>query len=632
MCGLVGAFAGSGDARGLTDRLARGADAIAHRGPDDSGAYCDGPVALGFRRLAILDLSPLGHQPMASARGDWIIVFNGEIYNFIELRRELEDVGVRFRSATDTEVLVEALEHWGLAAFGRFNGMWAVLAWQRSTQTLLACRDPWGIKPLYASKTGDTLFFASEIKAMRAMGVDLGTPNMVAARAFLDVGELDTGTRTLYRNVERLEPGQVYLYRAGAAPRRHTIDTDAWRVDATPFARSSAGEQEFVERFRAAFLAAVRIRLRSDVAVGTCLSGGLDSTAIACAAARFLPSDRTQHCRHAFTALIPEYDERRYIKAVVDQSHASWHTTVADDGQVAAEIEGFFRAHDEPVHTLGAFAGYLVMALARREGVKVLLNGQGSDELLAGYPSSTGSYLRSVLHRDGLVYAAGQAVAEGGSVLAGARLLARAASAGLAAHLPPALARRTRALVSLAAAKEGPDLIARTGPLAARGDDEPARGEGLPLALENQFRRFPLPLYLRVEDTNSSAYSIEARLPFLDPTVVALARVAPASLLRRDGMNKFLLRRILPGLVPDIVWQRRDKMGFPVPSARWLREPLRARFLRTLAPAVLARRGWYDAGVVADLTGRFLATDGPMPPPLQRLFMLESWAQMHLDG
>ena len=632
MCGLVGAFASDGDAQRWVDRVAQGTAAIVHRGPDDSGAYCDGPVAFGFRRLAILDLSPLGHQPMVSACGDWVVVFNGEIYNFLELRRELADAGTVFRSETDTEVLVEALARWGISAFDRFNGMWAVLAWQRSTQTLLACRDPWGIKPLYVAVAGETTLFASEIKALRAMDVPLGGPNLDAVRAFLDASELDTGTRTLYTQVERLEPGQVFLYRRGSPARSHRIGTGAWAVDAPRFARSSTGEQEFVEQFRTAFLAAVKLRLRADVPVGTCLSGGLDSTAIACAAARFLPAERTQHCRHAFTALIPEYDEHRHIQAVVELSQASWHTTVADDDQISGEVERFFRAYDEPVHSLGALAGYLVMALAQREGVKVLLNGQGSDELLAGYPSSAGPYLRSVLRSDGAMYALGQAVAESRSVGAGVRLLARAAGAGLAAHLPGGMADRARRTVlSAATIDNDPDPIASDGPLGRARTLDSVRGEALQASLESQVRRFPLPLYLRVEDTNSSAFSIEARLPFLDPGVVALAGAAPASLLRRDGMNKFLLRRILPGLVPDIVWQRRDKMGFPVPSARWLRQPLRGRFLRTLAPAALARRGWYDMAKVTEMTTRFLADDGPMPPRLLRLFMLESWAQMHID-
>jgi asparagine synthase (glutamine-hydrolysing) len=633
MCGFVGLLDREGAAQGQAQRLQRGCDALTHRGPDDEGAWFDGPIGLGFRRLSILDLTPAGHQPMVSANGEWAIVFNGEIYNYIELARDLRQHGVVFRSHCDTEVLVEALAHWGPRCFERFNGMWAVLAWHRPSQTLFACRDPWGIKPLFVAEDAGTVAFASEIKGLRAMGCVLGDVDAVAARRFLDNAELDTDTRTLFGQVHRLQPGVMHRYRHGRLLDARPYGDGADALDVPGFPDDERGEADFVEAFRSAMLDSVRIRLRADVDVGTCLSGGLDSTTIACAAAQFLDQDDVTTCRHAFTALLPEFDESRYIRSVVEQTGAEWHVTVASDAQVRDRLEGFFRAHDEPVHSLSALAGYLVMGLASDAGVKVLLNGQGSDEALAGYTSAVLPFLRSVLREDGLRYGFRQAVQEaGGSRVRGMELVMRAHAGRLARALPQPMEALLRHALPLVGARET-ELVLADGPLGMRQQRLHPPTDSLNSALADQVGRSPLPLYLRIEDANSSAFSLESRLPFLDPTVIALARAAPARMLRRGGLNKYLLRRILPGLVPDIVWQRREKMGFPVPHARWFRGPLREILTETLSEDRLRKRGWYHPKPVIDQVQQFLGDPThPFPPRLLRLFLLERWAREQLDG
>ena len=633
MCGFVGAFDKQGNAARLTQAVQRGSDAIEHRGPDDQGRFCDGPVAFGFRRLSILDLSPAGHQPMTSHDGAWTVVFNGEIYNFIELRSELAAAGVVFHSDCDTEVLVEALAAWGVSCFERFNGMWAVLAWHLPSQTLWACRGPWGIKPLFISDQGSWVAFSSEIKGLKAMGCDVGGVDPVGARRFLDNGELDTDTRTMFSGVERVDPGHRYRFRVGEPVQRIFYGDGTSGAELPRFSDDAQGERDYIDAFREAFLSSVRLRLRSDVDVGTCMSGGLDSTAIACAASRFLSAERVTNCRHAFTALLPEYDESRFIRPVLAQTGAEWHFTVADDAHVQSKIEHFFRVHDEPVHSLSALAGFLVMGLAAEAGVRVLLNGQGADELLGGYNSTIIPYVRSLIAEEGVGYAATQAVAEAGSVVAGIALLLRA-NAGLAARaLPTPVEAALRANRARVAEREpGAVMAASNGPLALRQTPVQPPSDRLRATLQDQLHRSPLPLYLRIEDSNSSAYSIEARLPFLDPQVVALAMAAPARLLRRGGLNKFLLRRILPGLVPEVVWQRRDKMGFPVPHERWLRGPLRAMMYDTLASQRIADRGWFDKGSVERSLNRFMTdVKTPLPPTLLRALLLERWARDHLD-
>ena len=590
MCGLVGILDRSGNAEQWTRQIAAASDAIVHRGPDDDGMLVEGPVGFGFRRLSILDLSPAGHQPMESANREWAVVFNGEIYNFLELRAELQSSGSAFRSDGDSEVLVEALAVWGVKCFERFNGMWAVLAWHRPSHTLYACRDPWGIKPLFMTDQPTYLAFSSEIKVLRAFGAELGTANAIAARRFLDEGSLDVDETTLYTNVVRLRPGLLYRYAEGRALPPVQFGDGTEFVDVPRITNDAAGEATYVDAFRSAFLGAVRLRLRADVDIGTCLSGGLDSTAIACAAAKMLSGERLTACRHAFTALMPEFDESRTIRAVIQQTGAKWHVTAAGDQLIRDHMLDFFQAHDEPVHSLSALAGYLVMGLASTSGVRVLLNGQGADELLAGYSSTTLPFLRSLLAQESALYSARQAWAEAGNVSDAAQLLARAQVGRFARGLPLVAEAAQRHLGRMFELQSD-TLVARTGPLGQKPPSVRVRSPLLQDALDDQVRSSPLPLYLRIEDSNSSAWSIEARLPFLDPTVVALARAAPTRLLRRDGFNKYLLRRILPGLVPDIVWRRVEKMGFPVASSRWLRGPMRDLFADTMSES-LARRSW----------------------------------------
>lgn len=634
MCGLVGVLERNGRAEDRRDDVVRAADAIAHRGPDDEGFFFDGPVGLGFRRLAILDLTPAGHQPLASQDGAWTVVFNGEIYNFIELASELSRSGVQFRSHCDTEVLVEALALWGTRAFERFNGMWAVLAWHKPTRTLYACRDPWGIKPLYVTDQGSFIAFCSEIKGLRALGCQHEGINATGARRYLDSGILDADNQTLFSGIERLLPGYMYRWRDGQALPRQRYADGTQIVDVPPFCETPSGEEEFKLAFRDAMLNSIRLRLRSDVDVGTCLSGGLDSTMIACAAARFLEAGRGKSCRHAFTALLEEYDETRFILPVLAQTGATWHTTVAADAQLIEKASAYFLAHDEPTHSLSPFAGYLVMELAAKANVKVLLNGQGADELLAGYNSTVGPFLRSVAAENGTFWALLEAKAEAGSIGRGAALLARTMAASAVRAVTPGGSQWWHYYDRVLQTSPTQNAkVRRDGPLGALPYIESQPSGSLKSALAGQVEGSPLPLYLRIEDTNSSAFSLEARLPFLDPAVVALARATPARMLRRGGMNKYLLRSILPGLVPDAVWQRKEKMGFPVPSARWLRGPLREIVLETLSPQRLAARGWYD--VAAVLTSRDHVLSGAEPEKAQRLlrvFLLERWARDHLDA
>lgn len=627
MCGLVGMLDRGGHARRFAPQLEAATQAIAHRGPDDDGFYYSGPVGLGFRRLSILDLTSAGHQPMRSADAAWTLVFNGEIYNFIELRRELESAGCTFRSESDTEVLVEAIATWGLRALERCNGMWALLAWHEPSQTLYAARDPWGIKPLYMAKDGPTIVLASEIHALRAFGCPLGQLDEGLASHFIARSDLDVCERTFWGAVTRLKPGRVFAFRDGqlAANWPYADGTDLVDVPWTDGGAQRDGE--YIEAFREALMTSIRLRLRSDVPIGTCMSGGLDSTAITCVAANFLSGERSSPCRFAFTALLPEFDEKEYIEATLAQSRAIWRTAVCDDAQLLEHVEHFFRVHAEPVHSLSAFAGFLVMGIAAREGVKVLLNGQGADELLAGYSSTALPYLRTIAHDQGLrsAYIAARHEFGVGSAASGPMLRAML---GVAAQSMPTSVQRAGRSLRVQVASNIPVLNKVPDPQLCASAEA---ANFLPQNLLDQQTRSPLPLYLRVEDANASAYSLESRLPFLDPALIALARSAPASLLRREGWTKYLLRESLRGVIPERVRARRDKMGFPVPSARWWRGPLAPLVREVMTPERLARRGLYDTQRVMHAFEALMA-GGPLPGWLDRTIMFEMWAARQLDG
>lgn len=631
MCGLVGWLGSSSGGQSLAvapgappvAQLRRGMDAIAHRGPDDDGLFEAPQVLLGFRRLSILDLTPAGHQPMHSPDGHWTVVFNGEIYNYLELAQELRGLGATFSGHSDTEVLATALQHWGPRALERCNGMWALLAWHAPTETLYAARDPWGIKPLFRLTDGDGMWFASEIKAFKAAGRNLGVANTEVLGRYIHTGLLDDGQATALSEVERLVPGVLYRFERGEQVSAAVYGDGTARIVTPRLFHDGRSDQDYIEAFRGAFLNSVRLRLRSDVPVGASLSGGLDSTAVLCAAARRLDEVGSTACKLAFTAQIPEYDESRYIREVIQQTGATWHVTEAQDSCLVRLAPSFLQMTDEPVHSLAPLAGFLVMELAAAHGIKVILNGQGSDELLGGYQSYEGPAIRTYLAEAGLAEAWRHAQAEVGDKRRAALALVRAEAGALTRYLP-ALDQRLRQLPT-AEQKSVRALVGQLSPLS-----KPIRkswdfaGGTLQEALHQSLTRAFLPLYLRIEDQNSSAFSIEARLPFLDPAVVALARRAPARLLRRDGLGKILLRSILPGLVPEAVWKRRDKQGFPVPTQRWLRGPLKPFLAAALDERKLRERNWYDVAEVVRQRDAFFA-GGPMSQAMTRIAMVELW-------
>jgi asparagine synthase (glutamine-hydrolysing) len=599
IAGLVGRLAADAPAT-----LTRMTTALRHRGPDDEGFLLAGPgwarpyagpdtvpalshprlpgqapadaqVALGHRRLSIVDLSPGGHGPMASPDGALWVTYNGEIFNYVELRQELRRAGHDFRTASDTEVLLAAYAEWGPSALDRFNGMWAFALYDARSGTLFCARDRFGVKPFHYWQGDGVFAFASEIKGLLA-GDGVGARVRDAAvYAFLAEGALDESERTFFEEVRSLPGGHSLTVRVadGSAVIRpwYHLPEDAERPG------EAAELRDLLED-------AVRLRLRSDVDVGTCLSGGLDSSSIVALTARLRPEDaRGAHRSFTITYQDAGLDETPHVDAVVAATGVGSRRATPTGADLLRDLPALVRAQDEPFPSAGVYSQWRVMRLAAEDGVKVLLDGQGGDEVLAGYDYHYGPYLAEVASTRG--WRVAWAEARRAHAVTG-----RPASfyAGLLAYhaLPVPGALRRRAVAAWASHGRVPEgLLAPEGNGRAETRSERHRPRRR-LAAERRANllQTSLPALLRYEDRNSMAFSVEARTPFLDVRLVERALALPASALIREGWTKAILRDAMAGLLPEPVRRRRDKLGFATPEKRWLSE---------IAPAV---RGWLAPG------------------------------------
>lgn len=575
----------------------RMAESLFHRGPDDSGIYVDGSVGMGFRRLSILDLSEAGHQPMVSADQQYVLVFNGEIFNYVELRSELRGLGYEFRSSGDSEVLLAAYREWGRECLSKLNGMWAFVIFDRRRRCLFGSRDRFGVKPLYVSREGGVVQFASEIKALRASGYMKAEINWKIATSFLVEGRLDSQRETFYEGIEQIPPGSGFEVGLDGAWQQWSF----WSLDNLP---PSLVEHP-AERFADLFEDSVRIRMRSDVPVGVCLSGGLDSTAIICAAARqqgeraLAPTEALQ----AFCYMAKEFDESKYIADTLAQTHAQLRQLETSPSELWSDLRKLLWFQDEPVHTMTAVVGYQLMRLAASHGIRVVLNGQGADETIAGYSSYFQDYWVSLI-RQGRLGEAWRAIVEYTQAHGGS---ARQRFAGAAARcfsweLQKVRVYRDWALARRQAALRRNSWFSQELLSHVTNETGSPPVATLSHALKQSVISAPLPLYLRIEDRNSMAHSVEARLPFLDYRLVSLICGLPDEWKVRGPWNKYVLREGMRGRIPESVRGRVDKMGFPTASRKWFAHDLHEPLRDVLGSQAVRERGIYNAKtILADL-------------------------------
>ena len=548
MCGIAG-YLNIAEPGADRTTLARFAAALVHRGPDGEGVFTDGPVGLVHRRLAIIDLSPTGAQPLTVDR--YTVVLNGEIYNYRELRDELRRAGEVFCGESDTEVLVRGFRVWGPGVVHRLRGMWAFAIAERGTGRLIVGRDPFGIKPFYYATHRGAYLFASEPTALLAAGVP-ARANEQRLAEYIGVGICDHTAETFFAGIRQLEPGLLCEIDSTGSARvleRVTYEPAAGAAPST------------LEDFADAVRGSVAIHLRSDVPVGTCLSGGLDSSTVAALASGPYRADTGQ----PFAAVTagcadPVRDERPLAAVVVKRLGLDWHTVAPDAATFAGEVDDCIRAQGEPVLSPSAYYQYCVMRAARAAGLKVMLDGQGSDELVGGYERYVPLWVRDLATTRGGLSAARAFVRTARGTKPGVRgMLALAAYYWVPALRQRALAGRLEFLNENAAgAVRG---------FVERMTESYASFDG---ARRGDLDHYTLPALLRCEDRNSMAHSVEARVPYVDLEVAERALRLPLDVLFRDGYSKYPVRRLADSLLPaSIVW-RKSKIGFEPPLDYWL--------------------------------------------------------------
>lgn len=627
MCGFVAVLTREGAVP--TEAVARAAAAIAHRGPDDSGIETRDRVCLAFRRLAILDLSPSGHQPMLSPDGRYAMVFNGEIYNYVELRDELRALGHPFRSSGDSEVLLRAYMQWGTDALRRLRGMFALCIHDRADGSLLLARDRFGIKPLYRCEAGGHLLFASELKAIRASGLwhgDLNHRHFATLLAYGRSDMLPEGEETPLAGVRQV-PAAHYLHVSRDGRMR---TAPYW--DPAAFRRDPAGGD--VARFREVFDGAVRLHLRADVPVGVMLSGGMDSTAITCTMAGMVrEAGADDFALHAFSYRTERFDEEEQIADTLRQTGAIAHVLGDEDATaIWSRLERVIWHHDELVHSPTVLVGYQLYGLAAEAGIRVVLNGQGADESLGGYWTLVEHALYDRL-RDGapeldheLELAAAFINTTPERLHARIRILRRTDWL----RRVPGYARISaeRRLRQTGAA----DILTPEFAAQARAIPPHYPGQSFSHAILNSLVTGPLPQYLRVEDRNSMAHGIESRVPFLDHVLVENALTLPVGALMSGGWNKRILRDAMRGRIPDSVCNRAVKFGFPTAARDWFAGPLSGALRDLLDGSAAARAGWFHVERLRHALDEHVAGRADHSRALFAFAQANAWLELHARG
>lgn len=570
MCGIAGAVG----RREKIDQLLlkRMTDAVAHRGPDGDGFWVDpaGEAGLGHRRLAIIDLSDTGRQPMSYADGRYRLTFNGEIYNYVELRADLESRGHRFVSTSDTEVLLALFSEKGEKCLDDLDGMFAFAIWDEKERRLFAARDRFGEKPFYYAMHNGTFYFASEMKALWAASVprvvsDAMLYNYLTDGFMYDPHDL---SHTFFEGISKLKAAHYFFIspeNLDVEPKRY------WTIDAGNIDREiSLAEAE--ERFRLLFAESVARRLRSDVPVGSSLSGGLDSSLVVCTIDRL--NSEKQVRQATFSARFPGFakDEGEYMQAVIDRTNVEPHFVYPDEDGLIENIEKLFHHQEEPFGSASIYAQYCVMGLAKDNGVIVLLDGQGADELLAGYHPYFDDYLNELGRSDPkLARAEKQAHA---ALYGGGQNGTFDFKKTLADALPGPIkskAKQIRARLS----RNTPSFLNEDFRHANAGASFERLGR--PKSLQESLWRHALggtlEELLRYADRNSMAHSREVRLPFLSHRLAEFLFSLPSGFKIKNGVYKYVMRQAFREILPKKIVNRTDKIGYEPPQKTWLLNP-----------------------------------------------------------
>ena len=606
MCGIAGYFKPAGCKASIIEKMT---DIIHHRGPDDSGAVYfetieSAPVtnadnailALGHRRLSIVDLSSLGHQPMSYADERYWLTYNGEVYNYLELRKELVSLGYSFKSQTDSEVILAAYDAWGAQCQQRFNGMWAFAIYDRTEQTLFLSRDRFGIKPLYYWVSPDGGFhFASEIKQFTVLPGWQAVLNHQRGYDFLVWGVTDHTDETLFDGVFQVAPGHCLVQKlSDFKPKVHgRIHTQQWYTlakqhNTDSFAVASARFKDLLEN-------SVRLRLRADVDVGSCLSGGLDSSSIVCLMNNVLREQDAQALQKTFSACSNEesVNERKWMNKVTEHTKVDAHYTYPELNNLFDQLRDITWHQDEPFGSTSIYAQWNVFKLAADNKVTVMLDGQGADEQLAGYASFYGARLADLIRRFRWLQAGKEAKQIHSRHGYNWNWILGQTAVNI---LPPFLKNVMR------------KIMRRTHPVpewlnfdilkASPSNPHDMKGGSIQKLCHAQMTSTNLQMLLHWEDRDSMAHSIESRVPFLDYRLVEYVMSLPSDYKIKNAVTKRVLRQGMSGIIPDDIRDRTDKIGFATPEEIWMRRTAPDLFKERLETNIVKAQGLISPEII----------------------------------
>ena len=610
MCGICGII-NKTDALVHEESIRKMMARMKHRGPDDEGVFISQNIGLGFVRLSIIDLSSAGHQPMKDHDGRYTIIYNGEVYNYIELRAELEESGISFVTKTDTEVVLKSYMHWGADCLSKFNGMFAFVIYDREEEEVFAARDRFGIKPFYYCVTDDKLVFASEIPSILETNCIEAEPDNQVIFDYLAFNRTDQTENTFFKGIKKLQHGNYWVLKNKELKIKQWYNLRESAGKAIPFKDGN--------EYRELFDSAINLRLRSDVPIGVCLSGGLDSSSIA----SVLLQKDIKNDLNSFSAVYnknEEGDESEFIdeyKTLIKNMHFVTPTV----GAMLNDISYWIRIHAEPIPSLSPYAQYKVMQKAK-ENVVVTLDGQGADECLAGYHYFYGFYFKDLLRSMQIK-----------QLLHEMRMYWRKHHSLLGYItfifflLPKIMRTQIRANQYGCIDKKFMKRYANDNRIAGNLYGSATLSD----ALFDHFE-YKLEHLLKWDDRNSMANSIESRIPFLDYRLVERTLASDNSKRIKDGVTKSILRSAMQGILPEKIRNRMDKVGFETPQNDWFRTPEMKEFVYTVInDERFERRIYFNADTVKTLYKKHLRNEVNASKEIWKVFNLELWLEMFID-
>lgn len=602
----------------------RAIDIIAHRGPDGEGwkefHTSAGPLKLGHRRLAIIDLHPSSDQPLSYGDGRFWIVYNGELYNYLELREELLSKGHTFSTHSDTEVILAAWAEWKEAALSRFIGMFAFAIYDAHEQEVVLVRDPYGIKPLYFFQDKSGIRVASEIKQFYATGELLPAMHAPLVLDFLLSSLTDHDRENVFLGVRQLRGGEWVRFHLSTWHHARPIEPKSYVTLPVPDSLAMS-QDEAAATFYDLLKESVRIHLRSDVTIGSCLSGGLDSSAIVCLMAELLGTGERIHTVSACYESDKAIDERDYIEAVLAHTGAKSSYVFPQAKHLIRDIERMTWHQDLPIGSTSIFAQWCVFGEARRQGLKVMLDGQGADEQLAGYHGGFPIYLAELASR-GEWHAIAQTVI-------GRWIHMRAPFMPMVKKTLLSYLRTQKAPLAFLNKDYWEGRVATMDTTAsAMKRDAVYPADSVGRLCRAMVRTTSLPNLLRFEDRNSMAFGIEARVPFLDPRLVNFTLALGSAHKYEYHTTKSMMRRGLHETLPHKILSRHSKLGFPTPEERWFKGPLKPFLLEALQQTLQRHGDLFDQAAVHSMAKRQLNGEEPYNGVLWRIAHLGIWSRV----